>query len=94
MSPLNSIDKTAKVNVSPEKTPAVIESPNSSSNATPTVRRVSNGEGSNNNSETPDGPHKCHLCGKGFNKATYLKRHILSHSSVKPYKCDICNWGM
>ena len=39
------------------------------------------------------GVKKCHICGRGFNKATYLKRHILSHSSVKPFKCNICGWG-
>ncbi|TRY75739.1 hypothetical protein TCAL_01652 [Tigriopus californicus] len=36
---------------------------------------------------------KCHFCGKSFSKATYLKRHIQSHSTVKPHKCDICGWG-
>ena len=35
----------------------------------------------------------CHICGRGFHKATYLKRHIQSHGSVKPYKCKICGWG-
>eukprot|EP00095_Tigriopus_kingsejongensis_P008078 maker-scaffold1604_size34042-snap-gene-0.10 protein:Tk08078 transcript:maker-scaffold1604_size34042-snap-gene-0.10-mRNA-1 annotation:"oocyte zinc finger protein 6-like" len=35
----------------------------------------------------------CHICGKSFSKTTYLKRHIQSHSTVKPYKCDICGWG-
>lgn len=39
------------------------------------------------------GPMKCHICGKSFSKATYLKRHIQSHSTVKPHKCDICGWG-
>lgn len=69
------------------------DSRNSIANATPTIRRASTGEGGKQGLENSDGPNKCHLCGKGFNKATYLKRHILSHSSVKPYKCDICNWG-
>ena len=36
---------------------------------------------------------KCHICQRGFNKMSYLKRHIQSHSSVKPYQCDICGWG-
>jgi len=35
----------------------------------------------------------CPICKKGFTKTTYLKRHILSHSKVKPYNCDICGWG-
>ena len=49
------------------------------------------GPGEGSQSDTP--LKKCHICGRGFNKTTYLKRHILSHSSVKPYKCNICNWG-
>ncbi len=36
---------------------------------------------------------QCPICQKPFTKTTYLKRHILSHSGVKPYKCDICGWG-
>ncbi len=36
---------------------------------------------------------QCPICQKGFTKNTYLKRHIQSHSGVKPYKCDICGWG-
>ena len=51
-----------------------------------------------NNANSDRGENKpvkhCPICKKTFSKATYLKRHILSHSSVKPYKCDICNWGM
>ena len=35
----------------------------------------------------------CPICKKSFSKAAYLKRHVLSHSTVKPYKCDVCNWG-
>ena len=35
----------------------------------------------------------CHICGRSFHKMTYLKRHIQSHSSVKPFKCKICGWG-
>ena len=57
------------------------------------LRRFSISEGTKQMPDTIDGPKKCHLCGKGFSKASYLKRHVLSHSSVKPYRCDICNWG-
>ena len=49
-----------------------------------------------NGNDTAEGDKtikKCHICGRGFNKTTYLKRHILSHSKVKPYKCEICAWG-
>jgi len=36
---------------------------------------------------------RCPICNAGFNKGTYLKRHIASHSQNKPHKCDICGWG-
>ncbi len=35
----------------------------------------------------------CHICNKAFHKTNYLKRHVLSHSTVKPHKCNICGWG-
>ena len=35
-------------------------------------------------------PHKCDVCGKGFNSPAVLKRHIMCHTSYKPYVCDIC----
>ena len=47
--------------------------------------------GSSNGAEKPI--KHCPICKKSFSKAAYLKRHIQSHSSVKPYKCEICNWG-
>ena len=36
---------------------------------------------------------KCDKCNATFKKTTYLKRHILTHTDEKPFKCDICNWG-
>eukprot|EP00096_Caligus_rogercresseyi_P008857 TRINITY_DN2878_c0_g1_i1.p1 TRINITY_DN2878_c0_g1~~TRINITY_DN2878_c0_g1_i1.p1 ORF type:complete len:253 (-),score=68.52 TRINITY_DN2878_c0_g1_i1:268-1026(-) len=36
---------------------------------------------------------KCHICGKGFYKLVYLKRHIISHSNSKPIRCEVCGWG-
>ena len=44
-------------------------------------------------SNATGGSKKCPVCGKGFKKSMYLKRHLKSHSSEKPYKCNICNWG-
>ena len=92
-SPHSSADVATKLSTSIDsslgnglQTPNTITSP-------PTVRRASTGEGVKHGSDNTEGPNKCPICGKGFNKPTYLKRHILSHSSVKPYKCDICNWG-
>ena len=51
---------------------------------------------SNGNAAPPSGGQKmkrCPICNAGFNKGTYLKRHIASHSQNKPHKCDICGWG-
>ena len=40
-----------------------------------------------------DGSQKCHICGKVLNDSTRMKRHLLSHSDKKPYKCNLCGWG-
>ena len=37
--------------------------------------------------------HKCESCGKSFNQATYLKKHILIiHEGRKDYKCETCGY--
>ncbi|KAJ8321439.1 hypothetical protein KUTeg_001009 [Tegillarca granosa] len=33
---------------------------------------------------------KCKECGRGFNYNSNLKAHMVVHSGVKPFKCDIC----
>lgn len=35
--------------------------------------------------------HQCNKCDKIFNRATHLKRHVATHSDVKPYSCEICD---
>lgn len=35
--------------------------------------------------------HQCNKCDKIFNRATHLKRHLATHSDVKPYSCEICD---
>lgn len=35
--------------------------------------------------------HQCSKCEKIFNRATHLKRHMATHSDVKPYSCEICD---
>ncbi|KAG4077109.1 hypothetical protein HA402_016096 [Bradysia odoriphaga] len=38
-----------------------------------------------------DKVHQCAKCEKIFNRATHLKRHMATHSDVKPYSCEICD---
>lgn len=33
----------------------------------------------------------CQECGKSFQLASYLRKHLLRHSGVKKFHCVICN---
>ena len=33
-------------------------------------------------------PHLCHICGKGFQTATCVKRHILTHTGERSFACE------
>lgn len=35
--------------------------------------------------------HACGLCGKKWRTVTELKSHIQSHSSIRPYVCEVLN---
>lgn len=35
-------------------------------------------------------PHKCNKCGKVFARKFMLERHIVEHTGVIPYTCEIC----
>ncbi|KAJ8289788.1 hypothetical protein GJAV_G00005350 [Gymnothorax javanicus] len=37
-----------------------------------------------------EGEYKCRFCTKSFMKARNLRRHILTHTEVKPYRCKSC----
>jgi len=32
----------------------------------------------------------CHLCGAKFKAQKYLRKHLLSHTNIKPFSCDVC----
>lgn len=34
---------------------------------------------------------KCHTCSYSTSKLSNLKRHIMTHTGEKPYKCRYCN---
>lgn len=40
-----------------------------------------------------DDPLKCNICGKKFNLARLLNRHLKCHSDVKRYLCTFCGKG-
>uniref|UniRef100_A0A8C7FSD4 C2H2-type domain-containing protein n=1 Tax=Oncorhynchus kisutch TaxID=8019 RepID=A0A8C7FSD4_ONCKI len=37
------------------------------------------------------GEYKCNICTKIFMKSRNLRRHILTHTEVKPYRCKACD---
>lgn len=55
---------------------------NKSANRSPKPKRTAG---------TQEKVHQCNKCEKIFNRATHLKRHLATHSDVKPYSCEICD---
>lgn len=40
----------------------------------------------------PIQPNSCLVCGRSFDKKTYLKTHMLTHMPIRPrFSCDICD---
>lgn len=37
--------------------------------------------------------HTCEICQKKYRQAASLRSHMLTHTGVKPWKCDICGKG-
>ncbi|RXM31883.1 Zinc finger protein Xfin [Acipenser ruthenus] len=40
--------------------------------------------------ETPAGQYRCKFCTKSFPGSKGLRRHILTHTDAKPYRCEKC----
>ena len=40
--------------------------------------------------QRPVDPCTCPVCGKWFQKAFLVKRHMLVHTGEKPFRCDYC----
>lgn len=38
-----------------------------------------------------DGSHRCHLCGRAYERADHLNRHLKSHENARPHKCNRCS---
>ena len=38
------------------------------------------------------GRYVCRWCGRTFDRISNLKRHVLLHSGIKPFKCLYCNY--
>jgi len=34
---------------------------------------------------------RCHICGRCYERADHLNRHLKSHENARPYKCNRCN---
>lgn len=77
--PTKLISKGRRAKRSPKQSP---ESSNKSASKSPKPKR----------STVPqEKVHQCNKCEKIFNRATHLKRHLATHSDVKPYSCEICD---
>ena len=37
--------------------------------------------------------HKCDICGKLYSQKQYLRKHMLSHSNIRPFKCPVCSYA-
>lgn len=48
---------------------------------------------SNNQMIDANDPLKCNICGKKFNLARLLNRHLKCHSDIKRYLCTFCGKG-
>ena len=39
---------------------------------------------------TGEKPHVCGECGRSFGFLTAYRRHLVTHSDARPFKCDLC----
>lgn len=42
---------------------------------------------------SPNMPHLCEICRRGFINLEHLKAHLVSHAEIRPYVCEYCDAG-
>ncbi|XP_061186965.1 zinc finger protein 40-like [Saccostrea echinata] len=42
---------------------------------------------------SPNMPHLCEICRRGFINLDHLKAHLVSHAEIRPYVCEYCDAG-
>lgn len=76
-SPSKAISKGRRAKKSSKQS---VEFPNKSGKQSPKAKK---------STVSADKVHQCNKCEKIFSRATHLKRHMATHSDVKPYSCDM-----
>ena len=55
--------------------------------------KVRNNRSKSNDKSDPKKKHKCPICESRFQRPEHVKRHLKSHSSEKPFECQMPNCG-
>ena len=41
---------------------------------------------------TPDKKYSCQVCGRSFKHRHVLEQHYITHTGLRPYKCEFCDF--